>query len=459
MERRRTRRYHHREKTWMEKFKDYLRQFIAFLFSNVGIIGLVVGYTITGAFIFIFIEKKEVSEGNIIVMKLRNETVDFLWNLTYVLNVFDEPHWKTAVSMKLMDYQEEVVKAISKGFDGSDNNLGGSQWSFSGAFLYSLTVITTIVIPELHLGPVRWVECSNYSACVSPHLKGDSLVLAAPELRYGNVTPRTEWGKLATILYAIIGMPLFLLYLSNIGDVLAKSFKWTYAKCFLCKGCTRREIPERHRRLKRVQHSMQIAYNESPPEPSFRSFSIREDWQVRHVIGEDDVVAIRVEQDSRGQDTEDDDSDGGEDSDDEDSENEEGLDEEYDPQTVTVPLTLCLAIMTSDKYRTTDDRDMSDSALRSCRVGMRRGPFLDDISRLSSCHMCDKNQGTLLHQGCASQVPPIVIQEGQMELQYAPHLENPHGRPELQPNAPRSLEWQIIFPGVIKRNDIFPIEM
>nr|CAD7392489.1 unnamed protein product [Timema cristinae] len=118
--------------------------FIAFLFSNVGIIGLVVGYTITGAFIFIFIEKKEVSEGNIIVMKLRNETVDFLWNLTYVLNVFDEPHWKTAVSLKLMDYQEEVVKAISKGFDGSDNNLGSSQWSFSGAFLYSLTVITTI---------------------------------------------------------------------------------------------------------------------------------------------------------------------------------------------------------------------------------------------------------------------------------------------------------------------------
>ncbi|CAH1394378.1 unnamed protein product [Nezara viridula] len=32
-------------------------------------------------------------------------------------------------------------------------------------------------------------------------------------------------------------MPLFLLYLSNIGDILAKSFKWTYAKCCLCTGC------------------------------------------------------------------------------------------------------------------------------------------------------------------------------------------------------------------------------
>jgi len=52
---------------------------------------------------------------------------------------------------------------------------------------------------------------------------------------YGNICPRTKWGKVATIVYAIIGMPLFLLYLSNIGDILARSFKWTYARCCLCK--------------------------------------------------------------------------------------------------------------------------------------------------------------------------------------------------------------------------------
>lgn len=52
---------------------------------------------------------------------------------------------------------------------------------------------------------------------------------------YGNICPRTKRGKVATIVYAIIGMPLFLLYLSNIGDILARSFKWTYARCCLCK--------------------------------------------------------------------------------------------------------------------------------------------------------------------------------------------------------------------------------
>ena len=54
---------------------------------------------------------------------------------------------------------------------------------------------------------------------------------------YGNVFPRTVLGKVATIVYAIFGMPLFLLYLSNIGDLLAKSFKWLYAKFCLCKIC------------------------------------------------------------------------------------------------------------------------------------------------------------------------------------------------------------------------------
>lgn len=56
---------------------------------------------------------------------------------------------------------------------------------------------------------------------------------------YGNVSPRTEWGKLATIVYAIAGMPLFLLYLSNIGDILAKSFKWIYAKFHRFQGCSK----------------------------------------------------------------------------------------------------------------------------------------------------------------------------------------------------------------------------
>lgn len=52
MERRRSLRRRQAYKApFSEKLKEFFRQFIAFMFSNVGIIGLVVGYTIAGEYI------------------------------------------------------------------------------------------------------------------------------------------------------------------------------------------------------------------------------------------------------------------------------------------------------------------------------------------------------------------------------------------------------------------------
>lgn len=56
-------------------------------------------------------------------------------------NVFSERIWKAKVKAILENYQKKMVTAIKNGYDGGEEN---KRWSFAGAFLYSLTVITTI---------------------------------------------------------------------------------------------------------------------------------------------------------------------------------------------------------------------------------------------------------------------------------------------------------------------------
>lgn len=158
------------------------------------------------------------------------------------------------------------------------------------------------------------------------------------------MSPKTEWGKIATIFYAIIGMPLFLLYLSNIGDILAKSFKWVYAKVCLCRICPgvarRRAVRERRKTRSQLES---ISSNVRDHSISFDRFNLKiiliipffpQSDQLEYPYG-----AGRISQD--GHDDDDDD-----DEDDEDISNGSiELEITGDTRTVTVPLTISLTIM------------------------------------------------------------------------------------------------------------------
>jgi hypothetical protein len=76
------------------------------------------------------------------------------------------------------------------------------------------------------------------------------------------VAPKTTEGRLVTIIYAIVGIPLTFLYLSNIGNFLADCFRWFYKRviCDLCclQRCERqkRRAKLRAKRQKAVEQRM-----------------------------------------------------------------------------------------------------------------------------------------------------------------------------------------------------------
>ncbi|XP_043239990.1 uncharacterized protein LOC122390781 [Amphibalanus amphitrite] len=185
------------------RLRYYIKVFFTHLFSHVGLCGLVVGYSVVGAFLFESLEGQpaEPTERPTLPRDKRREIDDFrarcleeLWAINMnqsILPVLRKPNWTELTLPKLQQLEESIIGVVTS--QRSTGRVEVVEWSFSSALLYSVTVITTI--------------------------------------GYGHITPRTDGGKIMTIFYALIGVPLMLLCLTNIGQLMANTFRFTYWSC------------------------------------------------------------------------------------------------------------------------------------------------------------------------------------------------------------------------------------
>ncbi|UXI14176.1 hypothetical protein NH340_JMT00119 [Sarcoptes scabiei] len=221
----------------------YCRLFMTFIFSHIGLGTMLLGYALIGAFTFQALESEHEQRQRKKMLETRDLLIYELSKMTNRSLVLKQDRWTREAAMILKNFELKFLHAVKyEGYDGNeDTDRINSQWSFSGALLYSITVITTI--------------------------------------GYGNVVPRTDWGKIVTILYAIIGIPLMLFCLSNIGHTMAHSFKFIYWKCccFLCvepKKVKRQRRKIRRRKRRRRRHQTKLLQNSLQSQQSTSSFVI-----------------------------------------------------------------------------------------------------------------------------------------------------------------------------------------
>lgn len=181
------------------RVKECCRKTVAFMCTQVGVGGLIVVYALVGAASFISIETNAnyTSNNNNIetVNHLRNACAQALWQRSIRYNTFNTtiPFWKDEANMILKGYQDNITRLIRQGYDGRTPK---EVWSFPAALMFCLSVFSMI--------------------------------------GYGNMIPRTQWGKGTTVIYATFGIPLYILYFMNIGKVLAKTFRWLYTWIHEC---------------------------------------------------------------------------------------------------------------------------------------------------------------------------------------------------------------------------------
>ncbi|KAJ8958456.1 hypothetical protein NQ318_002243 [Aromia moschata] len=94
---------------------------------------------------------------------------------------------------------------------------------------------------------------------------------------YGSIAPRTALGKAVTMGYAMLGIPLTLLYLSSVGSILSRVARGVFSRalcCCLCSNCgyccyDEKRMAEKEKRMKKKRQQLELQQQLGLQEPFY----------------------------------------------------------------------------------------------------------------------------------------------------------------------------------------------
>ncbi|GFV39000.1 ion_trans_2 domain-containing protein [Trichonephila clavipes] len=156
-----------------------------------------ISYLIGGAWLFLYLE--EFQEINYIteIAKLKNDTAILLATELRQVKAH-EAIWSQYVFKHLDIYEDALLKSTGLGYWRQDQSEGKQRWAFPNTMFYSLSLMTTT--------------------------------------GYGSMTPRSKWGRAATVCYSLLGIPLILSWIICMGRFFAIYWSWMFDS-ICCRFC------------------------------------------------------------------------------------------------------------------------------------------------------------------------------------------------------------------------------
>lgn len=173
-------------KSRLIKFIEAVKRFSEKWFSHVLLLMFLAVYACFGAYIFISFEAPTEQWEKQVIIDTRQRIVNESWQDAHDKS---REEFFDLYRTKFEDYERLLNRVCQSGMTSSSLE---NQWTFWGALFYSMTVFTTI--------------------------------------GYGHLTPITFAGRVATMVYAIFGIPILLMVLADLGKLLTRIIKFTFKK-------------------------------------------------------------------------------------------------------------------------------------------------------------------------------------------------------------------------------------
>jgi hypothetical protein len=147
------------------KARQCIKKTAKFLFSHIGLVGLVVVYVVAGGFLFELLEQHQEKlncqeaqgEQTVQINKLKQKLVAYIqYNTTrssstaslptstYLIGKDDETTAYATIAAMLLDYRDFVITTSAKYRYSGDDCSVINKWTFPNSLLFAITIITTI---------------------------------------------------------------------------------------------------------------------------------------------------------------------------------------------------------------------------------------------------------------------------------------------------------------------------
>ena len=199
-----------------------------FAFSQVGLIGLIVVYTVLGALMFMKIESDYERENQVKIEKNRDE---FFNNVRISAEAMFNEYLRHNFHSKYNQFRNEEMQLKEIVTDTGS----GSSHALSGETTMVMMAKRSVWHVELEKDEFNKLVRHHLAYLLMENEKIEDKEKSNPLLKentwsfpyavlysvtiyttigYGNITPKSNMGKILTIIYAAVGLPLFFVFLT-----------------------------------------------------------------------------------------------------------------------------------------------------------------------------------------------------------------------------------------------------